>query len=79
MKKVKVYENEELILYKKGDNEIGYEADMAEWTIVAGLVGAKTFASHLKYPMKFWNNFHARVLGLLLYTEDEIKKLPKIK
>jgi hypothetical protein len=73
--KQKIYDGELVEIFLKNDElEVGKEADAALDVIVGGLIGAKTFASHLKDPMVFWNIFKNDVLDFLEETEKLILK-----
>jgi hypothetical protein len=74
MKKEKIYEDENIILYSKKGIEHGYEAEAADSTFCAALIGYKTFASHLKEPMKFWEEVKFGNKELMEFAEEEIKK-----
>ena len=72
--KHKIAETENIIVYKKGDIEIGYEPETALDLIVEGLIGAKSFARHLAEPISFWGDFKKDILDLIEGVEREILK-----
>ena len=55
MKKYKIYENNDIVIYyKKGEMEVGQEADLSDQVLVAAMMGYLEFAKHLKDPLSFW-------------------------
>lgn len=66
--KNKIYEDENIIVYKKGDIEIGYEADTADSLITAALIGYKSFGEHLEDPKKFYEEVKSSVNELFSDT-----------
>ena len=72
MNKVKLFENKNIIIYKKGEFMIGDEAEIANDIIVAAMGGYITFAEHLKEPMKFWNGMKLAIKHVVEETEKDI-------
>ncbi len=75
MNKVKIFENKNIIIYKKGEFMIGDEAEIANDIIVAAMGGYITFAEHLKEPMKFWDAMKLAIKQGVEQTEKEIKTI----
>ena len=72
MNKVKIFENKNIIIYKKGEFMIGDEAEIANNVFVAAMMGYTTFAGHLKEPMKFWNGMKLAIKHVVEETEKDI-------
>lgn len=51
--KTKLYEDKYIIIYTKGDLEVGQEAEVADSLFTQAMIGYKTMATHLKEPQKF--------------------------
>lgn len=72
MKKEKVYESDNIIIYSKKP-EVGREADAASDCIHAATIFAAAFASHLKEPIYFLQDFRRDAIGRIT-TELFVKK-----
>ena len=76
MKKSKIFENSDIVIYyKKGELEIGQEVELADQIFVVALMGYLEFASHLKNPMEFWIKCKKEIRRVIRMQDKEIKKL----
>ena len=74
MKKSKIYENNNIVIYyKKGEWEVGQEADLADQIFVAALMGYLEFAKHLKDPKKFWVECKKEMRKTIKLQDKELK------
>lgn len=75
--KTMIYEDENIIVYKKGIIDIGYEATTADSLVVASIFGYRSFGEHLEDPKDFYQEVLISINELFndtLLSNDDLKQ-----
>lgn len=73
-KNSKLYEDDKVIIYAKGQLEVGKEPEVADILLTEAMVGYKTFASHLKEPNEFLDEVYLKIDMLFEELRNQFKQ-----